>query len=128
MALACRSPLLGYSDATIDPLEQWADEARQLSATLRRLEVVVGDGDQVPSRRAVTAATTEVDEVLQKCHATVEAWQSALDAAGDALARTEAAILVWLKAATIAVTFLCVRVAAGQVILFAHALRSCRGA
>jgi hypothetical protein len=65
--------------------------------------------------------------VLQKCQATVTDWQSDLDAARDDIAHVKAKILGWLTWAAVAVTVLCSWVAAGQISLFARALRWCRG-
>jgi hypothetical protein len=113
-------------DTAGDQVEQWAEEARQLAVALRRLEVVVGDGERQSSQREITAATSEVDAVLQKCQATVEAWHAGLEAAPDALGDTEAKVLGWLKAGAVTVTLLCVWMAAGQVSLFALALRWCK--
>jgi hypothetical protein len=110
-----------------DQLKQRADEAQRLSSALRRLEVAVGDGDSASGKQEVVEATGKVDLALQKCQDTVEAWQSGLDAVGDDLARARAKILGWLTLAAVAVTVLCSWVGAGQVSLFAHALRWCRG-
>jgi hypothetical protein len=110
-----------------DQLKRRAEEARQLSSILRRLEVAVGDGDTANSRQEVAAATRKVDLVLQNCEATVDAWQSDLTAAGDDLAHVRAKVLGWLTCAAIAVTVLCLWVGAGQVSLLARALRWCGG-
>jgi hypothetical protein len=103
-------------------LDRWADEAQRLSATFRRLEVVVGDGEKETSRQEVVAATTEVDLVLQRCQATAEDWQSDLDAAREELPHVKAEILGWLKTAVVAVTVLSVWMAVGQFCLLARAL------
>jgi hypothetical protein len=108
-------------------VEQWTDQAQQLSATLRRLEGVVGEGDKETSGREVAAATSEVDLLLQKCQATVDDWQSDLDALREKVAQVKAEILGWLQPAAIAATFVVTWVAAGQISLFAHALKWCRG-
>jgi hypothetical protein len=105
-----------------DQLKRRADEARQLSSILRRLEGTVGDGDNETARPEVAAATDEVDLFLQKCQSTVDAWQSDLDETRDDLAHVKAKILGWLTCAAIAVTVLCTWVGAGQVSLFACAL------
>jgi hypothetical protein len=120
-------PLARASRLDSDQLNRRADEARQLSSILRRLEVAVSDGDTETGRQKVAAATSEVDLVLQKCQATVEAWQSDLDAARDDLAHARAKLLGWLTCAAIAVTVLCLWVGAGQISLFARAPRWCRG-
>jgi hypothetical protein len=109
-----------------DQLKRRADEAQRLSSILRRLEVAVGDGDTETGRQKVAEATSEVDLVLQKCQATVDAWQSGLDAARDDLAHVKAKIPGWLTCAAIAMTVLCSWVGAGQISLFVHALRWCR--
>jgi hypothetical protein len=113
-------------DTAGDQVDQWADEAQRLSAALRRLERVVGDGDREPTRSEVAGATGEVDAVLQRCVATVESWQAGLEAASDALAQTEANARGYLKAAAVGVTLLCVWVALGQGSLFALALGWCK--
>jgi len=119
-------PLARASRIDSDQLKRRAHEARQLSSILRRLEVAVGDGDTETDRKEVGAATGEVDLFLQKCQATVDAWQSDLDATRDDLTHVKAKILGWLTCAAIAVTVLCSWVGAGQISLFAHALRWCR--
>jgi hypothetical protein len=120
-------PLAQASRIDPDQLKRRADEAQRLSSTLQRLEVTVGEGDTETDRQKVAAATSEVDVVLQKCRATVDAWQSDLDAARDDLAHIKAKMPGWLTCAAIAVTVLCLWVGAGQISLFAHALRWCRG-
>jgi hypothetical protein len=107
--------------------ERWADQAQQLSATLRQLEAVVGDGEKESSGREVADATSAVDRVLEKCQAMVDDWQSELDAAGEELSEVKAEILGWLKLTAIAVTLLCAWIGAGQISLFAHALHWCCG-
>jgi hypothetical protein len=108
-------------------LKRRAEEARQLSSLLRRLEIAVGDGDAENSRQEVVTATRKADLVLQKCQATVDAWHSDLAVSGDDLAQVRAKVLGWLTYAAIAVTVLCLWVGAGQVSLLTHALRWCRG-
>jgi methyl-accepting chemotaxis protein len=120
-------PLVQASRIDPDQLQRRAGEAQQLSAILRRLEVTVGEGDKETSSQEVAAATTEVDRVLENCQATLTDWQSDLDAARDDLAQIKTRILGWLTWAAIAVTVLCSWVAAGQICLFARALRWCRG-
>ena len=111
-----------------DQLERWTDQTRQLSATLQRLEVMVGEGDKETSAREVAAATSEVDLVLQKCQATVDDWQSSLDAVREDFPRVKEEVLGWLWPAAVAMTLLVGWVAVGQLSLFAHAVRWCRGA
>jgi hypothetical protein len=120
-------PLARASRIDPDQLKRRADEAQRLSSILRRLEDAVGDGDTETDRQKVAAATSEVDLVLQNCQATVDAWQSDLDTARDDLAHVKAKMPGWLTCAAIAVTVLCSWVGAGQISLFVHALRWCRG-
>jgi hypothetical protein len=108
-------------------LKRRTEKAQQLSATLRRLEAAVGEGDKETSHREVASATSQVDLVLQNCQAALDDWQSDLDAAHEDLARVKGQILGWLTYAAVAVTILCLWVGAGQVSLFARALRWCRG-
>src|SRR5262249_25610971 len=110
-----------------DQLERWAGEARQAPATLRRIEGAVGDGDKESSGREVAAAASEVDLVLEKCQAAVDAWQSDLDAVREEVSRVKAEVLGWLWPAAVAVTLLVGWVGLGQLSLFAHALQWCRG-
>jgi hypothetical protein len=58
----------------------------------------------------------------------VDSWQSDLDAARAGLARVSEQVLGWLRVGAIAVPVVCVWLAAGQVCLFARALRWCKGA
>jgi hypothetical protein len=111
-----------------EQMQRRADEARKISATLRRLEAAVGDGDREAGGREVAATTGEVEDVLQRCLSAVDDWQSDLDGAREDLTRVAGEILGWLRYAAVAVTVLCVWVGAGQVCLFARALRWCRGA
>jgi hypothetical protein len=119
-------PLAQASRIDSDQLKRRADEARQVSSILRWLEVAVGDGESETGRQEVAAATGEVDLFLQKCQATVDAWQSDLDSTRDDLAQVKAKILGWLTCAAIVVTVLCSWMGAGQLSLFARALRWCR--
>jgi hypothetical protein len=112
---------------TPDQLERWGDQAQQLSGTLRRLEAVVGDGEKTTTGKAVAAATSDVDLILERCQARVDDWQSDLEAAREELRDVKAEILGWLTPAAIVATLLCVWVTAGQISLFAHALQWCRG-
>jgi hypothetical protein len=120
-------PLAQASRIDPEQLKRRAGEARQLSSILRRLEVAVGDEDTKTGRQEVAAATSEVDRFLQKCQTTVDAWQSDLDTARGDLAHFKAKLLGWLTYAAIVVTVLCSWVGAGQISLFARALRWCRG-
>jgi hypothetical protein len=119
-------PFARASRMDSDQLKRRADEARKLSSVLRRLEVAIGDGDTETGRQEVAAATGEVDLFLQKCQATVDAWQSDLDEARDDLAQVKGKLLGWMTCAAIVVTVLCSWVGAGQISLFASALRWCR--
>jgi hypothetical protein len=110
-----------------DQLERLGDEAQQLSASLRRLQAVVGDGEKEAGGREVAAAATAVDLVLQRCQAKVDDWQSDLDGAREELQRLKAEVMGWLTLAAVAVTLLCVWVELGQVSLFAHGLKWCGG-
>jgi hypothetical protein len=120
-------PLARASRVDSDQLKRRADEAQRLSSILRRLEETVGDGDSGTSRQEVAAAKSKVDLVLQKCQVTVDAWQSDLDGARDDLVHVKAKLLGWLTCAAIVVMVLCAWVGAGQISLFAHALRWCGG-
>jgi hypothetical protein len=104
-------------------LDRWADQAQRLSATFRKLEVTVRDGDKETSRQEVVAATSEVDLVLQRCQATAEDWPSDLDAAREELLHAKAEMLGWLKTAVVTVTVLSVWMAVGQISHFARALQ-----
>jgi hypothetical protein len=120
-------PLARASRIDSNQLKHRADDVRRLSSILRRLEDTVGDGDAETGRQDVAAATGEVDLVLQKCQATVDAWQSDLDAVRDDLANIKAQLLGWVTLSVVGVTVLCLWVGAGQISLFARALRWCRG-
>jgi hypothetical protein len=111
-----------------DQLERWGDEAQQLSGTVRRLEDLIGNEEKVTTSREVPAVTSEVDLILQNCQTRLDVWQSDLEAAREELRHVEAEILGWLTPAAIAGTLFCLWVAAGQISLFAHALRWCKGA
>jgi hypothetical protein len=111
-----------------DLLKRRADEAQQLSATLRRLEAALGDGEGGTSSREVAATTSEVEGVLQRCQVAVDSWQIDLDAARENLARIKAQIVGWLMYIAIAMTVLLAWVAAGQISLFGRALAWLRGA
>jgi hypothetical protein len=111
-----------------DELKRRADDAHQLSATLRRAEAALGEGDSDAGKREVADATSQVDLVLQKCQAVVDRWQSDLDRLRDDLARVKAKTLAWLTYGALAVTALLAWVGLGQVCLFGRALAWCRGA
>jgi hypothetical protein len=105
-----------------DLLKRRAEEARHLSASLRRLDAALDDGDKGPGGREAVAATSEVDRVLEKCQEAVDSWQSDLDAAREDLARVKAQMGSWQMYVAITMTVLLVWVAAGQVSLFGRAL------
>jgi hypothetical protein len=105
-----------------DQLKHRAEEAQHLSATLRRLEVVVGDGDKETSGQEVVATTNAVDRVLERCQTTVDDWQSELDAVRADLEPVKTQTLRWLLIGAIAMTVLLVWVAAGQISLFGRAV------
>jgi hypothetical protein len=129
-AVAVSSLLESFQELPIGPrvrvepdlLKRRAEEGRQLSTSLRRLEAALGDGEQGTSSREVTATTSEVDHVLEKCQVAVDSWQSDLDAAGEDLARVKAQIVSWQTYVAIAITVLFVWVAAGQISLFGRAV------
>jgi hypothetical protein len=106
-----------------DKLEGWADQAEQLSATLRRLETVVGDGDKERRGSEVAAASSAVSVALQSCQAKVDQWQSELETAREEVRYVKSKIFGWLTPAAVVGTLLCAWVAAGQISLFAHAVR-----
>jgi hypothetical protein len=111
-----------------DQVQRRAEEVQQLSATLRRLETAIGDGDKGTGSGAVAGTTNAVDLILQRCQATVDEWQSDLDAAREDVARVKANVLGCLIDSAVAMTFLCLWFGAGQVSLFARALQWYRGA
>ena len=107
----------------IDPdrLERATEQSSQLSAALQKLQTTIGEGEKTGGEREVADAANAVDLVLQRCQATVDDWQSALDTAQEDLAYFEAHINGWLMLAAIAGTVLCAWVGVGQISLFAHA-------
>jgi hypothetical protein len=107
----------------LDPnkLGQAADQASQLSTALRKLQAVIGEGDQEATAHEVAAAAAQMDRVLQKCQARSEDWQSDLDAARDRQARLRERLPGWLLLGAVVVTVLCVWVGVSQVSLAAHA-------
>ena len=113
---------LGAADP-IDPnkLGRAADQASQLSAALRKLQAVIGKGDQEAVAREVAAAAVQMDRVLQKCQARSADWQSDLDAARERQARLRERLPGWLLLGTVAGTVLCAWVGLSQVSLAAHA-------
>jgi hypothetical protein len=111
-----------------DQWERWTDEVQRLSATLRRLEGVVGNENKETNGQEVAGATSEVDLALQRCQAKVDDWQAYVDAASADVPRVKAEVLGWLTLAAIAVTLVLGWMAVGQFSLCAHVLRWCRGA
>jgi hypothetical protein len=105
-----------------DVLKRRADQAQQLSASLRKLEAALGNGEKGTSSRDVAARTGEVDQVLEKCQVAMDSWQPDLDVALEDLARVKAQMGGWLRYGAIALTVLCVWAGAGQISLFGHAL------
>jgi hypothetical protein len=104
-----------------DLLKRRAEEVRQLSASLRRLDAALGDGEEGRSSREA-AATNEVDHVLEKYQDAVDSWQPDLDAAREGPARVQAHVVSWQMYVAIAITVLLVWVAAGQISLFGRPL------
>jgi hypothetical protein len=110
-----------------DQLGQWQEQAQQLTTNLGRLEsLVLADGKET-SGRPVAEAASQVDQVLQRCQTTVDAWQSDLDAACEAVREVQPKIGGWITLAAVGVTILCVWMAAGQISLFVHALGWLKG-
>jgi hypothetical protein len=109
-----------------DKLDDWTDQATQLSATLRRLEGIVGPTNQQCSREEMAAASQGVQLALQRCQAKVDKWQRLLETASEQLPNVRTVFFRWLTLATIALTALCVWVGLGQISLLAHALTWCR--
>jgi hypothetical protein len=97
-----------------DQMKRRADEAQQLSATLRRLERTLGDGDEDGGGRDAAAARSEVDRVLERCEAAAGNCQSDLDGAREGLATVRERIVGWVMWVAIALTVLLVWVGAGQ--------------
>jgi hypothetical protein len=114
-------PLGQNSRIDPDKLERATAQASQLSAALQKLQTAIGEGDKTANEREVVCAANDVDLVLQRCQATVEEWQSQLDAVREALAYFEAHVSGWLTVATIAGTVLFAWVGLGQISLLAHA-------
>jgi hypothetical protein len=105
-----------------DLLKRRADEAQQLSASLRKLEAALGDGDKETSSQEVAARASDVDHVLEKCQVAMDSWQPDLDAALEDLARVKAQMDSWLRYGAIAMTVLFVWAGAGQISLFGRAV------
>jgi hypothetical protein len=119
-------PLAQTGRITPDKLEGLTGQVAQLSAALQRLQTVLGDGDMAADEKEVAAASREVELVLQKCQATVDDWQSDLDAVGEQLPHIKGKALAWLRLVAIGVSVLCVWVGVSQISLFAHARKWCR--
>ncbi len=115
-------PLSQTGQINPERLERLTDRSAQLSTSVQKLQVLVGDGD-----REVAEGAREVDHVLQNCQTVVDEWQSDLDTAHAELPHFEAKIINWMTAMAIVVTAACVWVAVSQVSVFAHALNWCRG-
>jgi hypothetical protein len=111
---------------TPDQMERLAGQASQLSASLQRLQAVVGDGEKGASEHEVVAAAGEIESVLRRSRATVDGWQSDLDAARDRLPHLKSEALRWLTLVAVAVSALCAWVGVSQISLFAHAWGWCR--
>ena len=110
-----------------DQLKRTADDAHQLSAILQRIEAAVGDSDKDVDPREVTAETSKVEIVLEKCQTTLSKWQSDLADAREKLAELKAEIIRLLRYAAAGVTVLCSWIGAGQICLFLRGWRWCRG-
>jgi hypothetical protein len=134
-ALAVSSLLDSFHELDLAPrlrlepeqLKRRADEAKKVSGALRRIEATMGGGSKETDAREVAEAASQVDGVLQRCLAAVDDWQSSVETTRAELGRTRERLLGWQMIAAIAVSALCLWVGAGQVSLFAHALRWCRG-
>jgi hypothetical protein len=108
-------------------LERLTNRSSQLSASLQKLQAMVGDGDGAVADKEVTPAARDVDLLLRNCQTTVDEWQSDLDTARQELPYLEAEILGWITLVAIVATVVCSWVALSQISLFAHALKWCRG-
>jgi hypothetical protein len=120
-------PLAQSSRFDPDKVKRLAEVAAQLPEPLRKLEAVIGEGDDEPTAGDVGAAANEVDVVLQRCQATVNEWETDVDAAAQGVPRMEDEILTWLMRAAILVTVVGAWMALGQLSLLVHGWKWCRG-
>ncbi|MFL5339589.1 MAG: hypothetical protein ACJ8F7_05415 [Gemmataceae bacterium] len=133
-ATALTSLLQSFQDAPLgqsslidaDQLASRADDAKRLSAILRRLDDLAGDGDRKLARDEIDTETSQVELILEKCQAAVEQWRSGLDATRERAAQIKRKIVGWLTLAAIGVTGLVTWIGMGQVSLFAHGVKWCR--
>jgi hypothetical protein len=109
-------------------VDRTADNAAQLTAVLRKLQATLGEDNQSANEREVTAATNEVERVLEKCQAMVDDWQADLESARTELQQLKARILGWILLAAVIVTAVCAWVGVSQISLFSHGWKWLRGA
>jgi hypothetical protein len=119
-------PLSQTGRIDAERLQGLTRESSRLSASLQKLEALVGEGDGTVAEETATAGR-DVDRVLRKCQTTVADWQSDLESARKELPLVEAEVPRWMTLLAIVVTAVCAWVALSQISLAAHALKWCRG-
>jgi hypothetical protein len=112
---------------TPEDLDNASQRATELSAALKRLQATIGEGEDAADAREVAVAARDVEDVLDRCEATVKDWQSHLNTAPEELARLKARILGWLLLGAVVVTVLAAWFTLAQGSLFVHAWNWCRG-
>jgi hypothetical protein len=118
-------PELQRRGVSADKVKQLAELAGQLPGPLRKLESLVNDDGQPPTRGEVAAAAGEVDRLLERSETTVDGWQSDLDAANSEVQRVKTESWTWLTYFAIGVTVLSVWMGLGQLSLWVHAWKWC---
>jgi hypothetical protein len=126
-AVAVASLLQSYQELMIsDPsrltpeqLAEWGEDAQTLSATLRRVESVVGSAEA--SGEDVTEAAVDVDRVLRRCQVRADSWHADVEGAREDFQEFRTDVRRWALKVSILLTLICVWVGAGQVSLFVHA-------
>jgi outer membrane murein-binding lipoprotein Lpp len=113
---------------TPEDMENASRRATELSAALKTLQDRVGQGDDAADAREVALAGKNVEEVLERCEATVEDWQSHLKAAHEELPDLKARVLRWLLLGSVVVTVLAAWFTLAQSSLFVHAWKWSFGA
>jgi methyl-accepting chemotaxis protein len=103
-----------------DKLNHAAERSAQMSATLQKLELMLGAEEKEFSEEELIAVATKMDDALQEGDETIDDWLSELDDARVELSRFSARIFSWLTAVTVTLTVFFAWIALSQVSVLAH--------
>jgi hypothetical protein len=101
-------------------LDHAVEHSAQMSATLQKLELMLGSEEKELTEDELIAVAAQVDNALEQGDGTIDDWLSELDDARVELSRFSARILGWLTVGAVTLTVLFAWVGLCQASMFAH--------